>query len=318
MAQGPAPSIVWFRDDLRLRDHAGAECRRQGRSPLICVFVLDEESAGFRPHGGASRWWLAQSLRALDADLRQLGQRLVLRRGKAADVIPALAAQTSADKVYWNRRYDRAGIAADDAVIAALKSRGVSGGTFPGNLLVEPGRSRTRMAARCACSRRSGSACCRSASRVRRCRRRNPCLPRPMASPPTGWTTGISSRRSPTGPAACAKAGRPAKVPRASGLPIFWTTSRAMPTPATGRTSLRPRASPRICASAKSVAVEIFHAARFAADKGRAVARHREIPERARLARILLSPASLFSRPREQRICNRASTPSPGAATRLP
>jgi deoxyribodipyrimidine photo-lyase len=132
-------AIVWFRDDLRLADHraltAGAKA-----GALTCVYLLDEDSAGFRPHGGASRWWLAQSLRALDADLRKLGQTLVLRRGKAAEVIPALAREAGATQVTWNRRYDRAGIAADEAVIAALKSQGLSGGTFPGNVLVEPGK----------------------------------------------------------------------------------------------------------------------------------------------------------------------------------
>jgi deoxyribodipyrimidine photo-lyase len=132
-------SIVWFRDDLRLADHPALQAGTKAQA-LICLYLLDEKSESFRPHGGASRWWLAQSLRALDLDLRKLGQRLVLRRGKAAEVIPALADETSAQKVYWNRRYDRAGIAADEAVIAGLKACGISGGTFPGNLLVEPGR----------------------------------------------------------------------------------------------------------------------------------------------------------------------------------
>ncbi len=140
MSDSAAPSIVWFRDDLRLADHPALTAGAKSGAPLICVYVLDEASSGFRPHGGASRWWLAQSLRALDVDLRKLGQRLVLRRGKAATVIPMLAAEAGAQKVYWNRRYDRAGMAADDAVIAGLKARGLSGGTFPGNLLVEPGR----------------------------------------------------------------------------------------------------------------------------------------------------------------------------------
>ena len=88
MAKNLAPSIVWFRDDLRLGDHPALIAGAKADAPLICVYVLDEDSAGFRAHGGASRWWLAQSLRALDADLRKLGQRLVLRRGKAADVDP--------------------------------------------------------------------------------------------------------------------------------------------------------------------------------------------------------------------------------------
>ncbi len=139
-----APTIVWFRDDLRIADNAALTAATKHDAPLICVFVLDEESAQFRAHGGASRWWLAQSLRALDRDLRKLKQQLILRRGAAADVIPNLAHEANARHVYWNRRYDQPGIAADDAVIAKLKVHGVSGGTFPGNLLVEPHRIQTK------------------------------------------------------------------------------------------------------------------------------------------------------------------------------
>ncbi|NWG23389.1 MAG: deoxyribodipyrimidine photo-lyase, partial [Pseudorhodoplanes sp.] len=133
-----SPVIVWFRDDLRLADHpALAAAARAGR-PLICLYVLDEVSAGLRPLGGAARWWLAGSLRALDAELRALGQRLVLRRGKAAEIVPSVAQAAGAQTVYWNRRYDRSGMAAEEAVVAALKARGIGGGTFPGSLLVEP------------------------------------------------------------------------------------------------------------------------------------------------------------------------------------
>ncbi len=140
----PSSAIVWFRDDdLRLADHAALTAGAKA-SALTCVYVLDDMSVGLRPHGAASRWWLAQSLRMLDADLRKRGQRLVLRRGQAADVIPALAREAGAAQIYWNRRYDRPGIAADNAVIAALKSQGRNGGTFPGSLLIEPGKLLTQ------------------------------------------------------------------------------------------------------------------------------------------------------------------------------
>ena len=137
-------AIVWLRDDLRLADHPALNAAAAKCGTLTCLYVLDEESPGLRPHGGASRWWLAQSLRALDAGLRARGQHLTLRRGKAVDVIPAVARAVGATRVYWNRRYDRAGIAADDAVIAALKASIVSGGTFSANLLAEPGTLLTK------------------------------------------------------------------------------------------------------------------------------------------------------------------------------
>ncbi len=80
------PVIVWFRDDLRLSDHPALHTAVQSGAPVVCLYVLDEESTSLRPPhgrplGGASRWWLAQSLRSLQASLKALGQSLVLRRG---------------------------------------------------------------------------------------------------------------------------------------------------------------------------------------------------------------------------------------------
>jgi deoxyribodipyrimidine photo-lyase len=135
MAQ--APVIVWFRDDLRLSDHPALNAALRTGQPLVCLYVLDEESKGLRPPGGASRWWLAQSLRALDETLSSFGQRLILRRGVASEIIPSMAQESGATAAFWNRRYDKPGIAVDDLVIAKLRELGLSGGTFPGSLLIE-------------------------------------------------------------------------------------------------------------------------------------------------------------------------------------
>ena len=95
MAGKPAsPRIVWFRDDLRLSDHPALHAAAKTGAPVICLYVLDEASnAQARPPGGAARWWLAQSLRALQASLTSMGSALVLRRGPAASVIAALACE---------------------------------------------------------------------------------------------------------------------------------------------------------------------------------------------------------------------------------
>jgi len=89
-----------------------------------------------RPLGGATRWWLAQSLRALAASLEPHGQRLVLRRGRAADVLPAVVTDSDAHAVFWNRRV--AGADSDAQLEAALRRAGIAVQTFPANLLFEP------------------------------------------------------------------------------------------------------------------------------------------------------------------------------------
>ena len=100
-----APVIVWLRRDLRLADqpafHAAAAA-----GPVIPVYVLDDETAKHRKLGGASRWWLHHSLAALDRDLRRLGSRLILRRGKCEDVLPAIAAETGAREVHALRHHE--------------------------------------------------------------------------------------------------------------------------------------------------------------------------------------------------------------------
>jgi deoxyribodipyrimidine photo-lyase len=130
------PTLVWFRDDLRLSDHPALTAAVRRDVPLVCLYVFDEDAG--RVPGAASRWWLAGSLRALDQRLRELGQRLVLRRGPATIIVPQIAAQTGASHVYWNRRYERRAIATDDTVRAALKQRGIHAATFTANLLAEP------------------------------------------------------------------------------------------------------------------------------------------------------------------------------------
>src|SRR3954447_24180852 len=131
-----APVIVWFRDDLRIVDHPALEAAARTDAPLLCLYILDEDSA--RPLGGAARWWLAGSLRALDHDLQNQGNCLVPRRRPATRIVRALAADIGARAVHWNRRYDAEGIAADDRVAAALKESGVTVETHHANLLVEP------------------------------------------------------------------------------------------------------------------------------------------------------------------------------------
>ncbi|HXN49720.1 MAG TPA: deoxyribodipyrimidine photo-lyase [Bryobacteraceae bacterium] len=129
------PSLLWFRQDLRLSDNPAllAAVRRGG--PVIPVFVwAPEEERPWAP-GRASRWWLSRSLAALDATLRHHGSRLVVRRGPTLKALVKLAAETGADKVFWSRRYEPAAAARDEKVKAAIASE-----TFESALLFEPGR----------------------------------------------------------------------------------------------------------------------------------------------------------------------------------
>ena len=137
MADRP-PIIVWFRDDLRLSDHPALSAAAKAGAPIVGLYVLDEESRGLRPLGGAARWWLAQSLRRLQASLQAAGSNLVLRRGTAAKVIPELARAAKASAVFWNEIGQLPHLAIAKTVEAELAKAGIEGQSFPGDLLASP------------------------------------------------------------------------------------------------------------------------------------------------------------------------------------
>jgi deoxyribodipyrimidine photo-lyase len=139
----PAPSLLWFRQDLRLADNPALTAAVEAAGPLTCLYLLDDATPGAWAPGGASRWWLHRSLAALDAALRQRGNRLLLRRGRAADAIPALAREIGAGAVFWNRCYEPFAVARDTALKAALQGAGHRVETSNGALLLEPWELRT-------------------------------------------------------------------------------------------------------------------------------------------------------------------------------
>ncbi len=132
------PTIVWFRDDLRLADNPALRAAIERDEPVIGLYVLDEESPGVRPLGGAARWWLHHSLASLAERLGERGSVLVLRRGAAHDVVRAVVGEASAGAVLWNRRYGGPEREIDSGIKTALRDDGVEAASFAGSLLHEP------------------------------------------------------------------------------------------------------------------------------------------------------------------------------------
>ena len=97
-------TIVLFRQDLRLHDHPALTAAAQ-RGTVIPVFVLDDEASGEWSMGGASRWWLKQSLLNLASRIAQSGGELILRQGDTLSALADIQSQSGADAIYFSRQY---------------------------------------------------------------------------------------------------------------------------------------------------------------------------------------------------------------------
>lgn len=134
-AEDTAPVIVWFRQDLRLADNPALDAAARTGAPVLPLYILDDENAGEYALGGASRWWLQQSLVALN---ESLDGGLVMLHGDARKILPALVHDIGANHVYWNRCYEPWRIDRDSAIKKQLRDDDISVRSFNGSLLFEP------------------------------------------------------------------------------------------------------------------------------------------------------------------------------------
>jgi deoxyribodipyrimidine photo-lyase len=138
-----APSIVWFRQDLRLDDNpALRDAARDGRA-VVALWIWHPDDERLWTPGGAARWWLHHSVNALASDLAGLGVRLIVRAGDPAAELVDVARATGARSVHAARRYEPWAGAQERRVADALAGRDISCTFHAGLLLHDPSSIRT-------------------------------------------------------------------------------------------------------------------------------------------------------------------------------
>ncbi len=139
MLSRDSTALVWFRRDLRLADNPALTAACENAARVLAVYVhAPEEEGDWRP-GAATDWWLHHSLARLDIALQRLGAgSLVIRRGAALEELLAVARESGASQVYWNRLYEPARVARDTTVKRELRAQGYTCASFNAALLHEP------------------------------------------------------------------------------------------------------------------------------------------------------------------------------------
>ncbi|RYE08820.1 MAG: deoxyribodipyrimidine photo-lyase [Hyphomicrobiales bacterium] len=128
-----ANTLVWLRNDLRVRDNPALSAALKRGERVVAVYVAETDKR-LRARGAASRWWLHHSLTPIAADLAAMGVRLETVSGSILDAV----AEHGPQAVYWNRRYAPAEREVDAQIKATLRETGVEAESFAGNALVEP------------------------------------------------------------------------------------------------------------------------------------------------------------------------------------
>ncbi|ASU39806.1 deoxyribodipyrimidine photolyase [Herbaspirillum sp. meg3] len=121
-------SLVWFRRDLRISDHAALYYALKQSKQVHCVFVYDRDILDALLADGlqADRRidFIMASITELDAALREAGGALIVRHASAQQDIPALAAELGVDAIFTNHDYEPQAIKRDAAVKKQLEKDG--------------------------------------------------------------------------------------------------------------------------------------------------------------------------------------------------
>lgn len=133
-----APVLCLFTTNLRLADHPALDAAVRIGTPVIPLYVLDDEGPAAHRLGGAARWWLHHSLSALAKDLATRGSRLILRRGSLAATVADVTRETGATQVFFTRRYGPDALTTEASLNAALTPLRATARRFGGQLLWEP------------------------------------------------------------------------------------------------------------------------------------------------------------------------------------
>ncbi len=134
-------ALVWFRRDLRWRDHAALYHALQQARRVYCAFVFDRAILDELLAEGQTADRRVEFIRAalveLDATLRERGSALIVRHGFAVEEIPRLAAELQVEAVFANHDYEPAAIERDARVAAALAAAGRDLRTFKDQVIFD-------------------------------------------------------------------------------------------------------------------------------------------------------------------------------------
>lgn len=137
-------ALLWYRRDLRVADHPALTTAVRRFDRVVPVFVLDDALLHGRFASGPRTAFMLGCLRALDERLRELGSGLVVRHGRPAEELVALAREAGASAVLWTSDVAPYARARDAGVTAALRDADIEPMPHGGSYVVDISRPRTQ------------------------------------------------------------------------------------------------------------------------------------------------------------------------------
>lgn len=134
MAVDKEIGVVWFKRDLRLRDHAPLKAAIAAGRPIVLLYLIEPLFDELQQYSDRHWQFVNDALDDMDAQLAQFGTALLVRRGSADEVFSKLLTVFSIKAVY---SYEETGLKAtfdrDKAMKRWFEARGILWHEFHSN-----------------------------------------------------------------------------------------------------------------------------------------------------------------------------------------
>lgn len=135
-------TIVLFNHNLRLHDNVPLYTAA-AKGPVIPIYIFDDNQQNEWLPGGASKWWLHQSLNALAEDLASIGSRLIIQKGNSYLSLKNLIQQTGFKDIYFEHSILPDAIIPEERLNKLCKRFGGEARRFRGQTLFHPSQINT-------------------------------------------------------------------------------------------------------------------------------------------------------------------------------
>ncbi len=131
-------SLVWFRRDLRDYDHAALYHALKTSKQVCCIFVFDTVILDKLENKQDRRVeFIWESICELKIALQTRGGDLIVKHGKATDIIPKLAIELDVKAVFINRDYEPNAVLRDEKVAQQLLKNNIEFHDFKDQVIFE-------------------------------------------------------------------------------------------------------------------------------------------------------------------------------------
>lgn len=128
--------IVWYRNDLRVRDHPALARAVNDADQIVPVFIFDSAIYSGKHASSNRNRFLLECLEDLKMSLKMRGGDLVIRIGDTVEELQQLTRIVHADAIYYTADYSPYAIKRDKTVHAHFSEDSIEVRSFPGRLIV--------------------------------------------------------------------------------------------------------------------------------------------------------------------------------------